>query len=80
MDAQQIIESKWYTLDQPWAHSEQAGLVILAGSPDPHVAPVVADCGDPLIDGEIEQHELCAIASHIVELHNASLTPTGEDG
>lgn len=71
-----IIKLPWYLLDQPWVHSDQAGMTILAGNPDPHVGIAVAetqDTGD-YYDDETAQ----IIARHIVDLHNAAIN-NGEE-
>lgn len=75
-DLTELLAARWYTLDQPWADSNNAGLTILAGNPDPHVGVAIADCGSAF--DELELHEQQAIAQHIVDLHNAAIRPRGQ--
>lgn len=69
---ERIVSQPWYLLDAPWAHSDYAGTMILAGSPDPHVGLVVCDTND-LLSGEADVETARAVAEHIVDLHNASV-------
>lgn len=85
-----VLKQPWFLLGQPWCHSEDAGTGVLAGSDDPHVATPVIDCddlrylweeSDDTDDDMAEVERKCkeqarAIASHIVDLHNASLNTT----
>lgn len=59
--AENASPGQWYTLGQPWCHSDNADLAVLSGSPDPSKASnIVAECdlthewieGEP--DGTIE--------------------------
>ena len=40
----QITPGKWYTIGQPWAHSDIADTWVKAGRPDPHISTFVCDC------------------------------------
>ncbi|AUZ85859.1 hypothetical protein [Methylophaga nitratireducenticrescens] len=67
-----LVEQKWYLQDLPWCHSDDAGMTILAGDPDPQKGVPVADTQDLM--SEYYNDDLGReLAAHIVELHNANL-------
>lgn len=67
-----FLKEPWYLLDQPWCHSDNAGMGILSGNMDPHVGVVIADTQDVLGDN-YDNNTARAIAAHIVFIHNAIL-------
>lgn len=73
-----LIEQIWYSLGQPWCHSDDAGFAVLAGNEDPHVARFLFDTQPIIEEGDVTQEqadiEAREVVDHIVELHNASLT------
>lgn len=67
-----ILKQPWYLLGQPWAHSNDAGMTILAGSADPHMATFVCDL-QPMSDDDencIDVATARITAKYIVDLHN----------
>ena len=78
----EILNQLWYLLDQPWAHSNDAGMTILAGSEDPHRATIVCDL-QPMWEEEsfIDNATARMAAKYIVDLHNDRLKQMpGRDG
>lgn len=67
-----LLAQRWYLLGAPWATSDYAGTVILAGSEDPHIGTVVCDTYDAHSD-DADLDAAREVAAHIVELHNANL-------
>jgi len=76
-----VLKQEWFLLGVPWCPSDLSGLVILAGSDDPHIATQLLDCDELRYLAEEENdisEEECkqvfrAVAAHIVEIHNNSL-------
>ena len=68
-----LLAERWYLLGPPWATSDYAGTVILAGSDDPHIGTAVCDTYDMCSD-DADLDTAREVAAHIVELHNASLS------
>ena len=71
MTGKGIKNMKWYTLDQPWCHSDDSGISIIAGNNDPHSGVVIADL-QPLAEN-ISPGVARRIAEYIVSLHNYEL-------
>lgn len=71
MNKPEILKQRWYLLEQPWAHSSDAGTTILAGHIDPHIATFICDL-QPIDedDGCMDMATARQVAQHIVELHN----------
>lgn len=68
-----VLRHTWYLLGAPWASSDQAGMTILAGHPDPNIGRLVCDTQALVDDAEFEDEadDLArAIAAHIVDAHN----------
>ena len=68
-----VLKQKWYLLEQPWVDSKQAGLIILANNPDPHLGELVCFIAEPSDNKVLTQQQRYAIAQHIVEIHNSWL-------
>ena len=66
-----LIEQKWFLLGQPWCHSSDYGMTILAGSEDPHGGTFICDLQDATDD--MDDDTARSLAKHIVDLHNAGL-------
>lgn len=67
-----LLKKKWYTVDQPWGDGGWA----IAGHHDPHFGTPVFDCHQIAENHEYSEKGkamAATIASHIVDLHNASL-------
>ena len=67
-----LLAMPWYTLEQPWCHSDQAGTLIMAGSNDPHVAVPICETDD-LVGDHYDRDTAMGLAQHIIDLHNASI-------
>ena len=63
-----LLKQKWHTVGQPWGDGGWG----IAGNHDPHAGRFVFDC-QGVDDDEIDSELSAIIASHIVDLHNASL-------
>lgn len=74
MNHPEILTQPWHLLEQPWAHSKDAGTTILAGHEDPHIATFVCDL-QPVWDdeGSMDIDTARQVAQHIVDLHNDEL-------
>jgi uncharacterized coiled-coil protein SlyX len=72
-----LIEQEWFLLGQPWCHSEESGMDVLAGDEDPHRATMLFSTQNLDADDELDYKETKevsrAIAAHIVDLHNMAL-------
>lgn len=68
-----IFKQRWYVLGQPWCHSTDAGLTVIAGSEDPHLATFIANCEGYDEDGNEDLSMAREVAKRIVALHNESL-------
>lgn len=70
--ATRLLSMRWFLLEEPWAHSSDAGTLIQAGSCDPHGAVPICDTTDFFRDNySVETAR--ELAKHIVDLHNATL-------